>query len=1708
MSTLLLPGRSPIAAPSVPPIDVELEAILKTLDPQLTVRVLADHPVSAVVGGAALESTRLADALDDDLLELRFDGGITRWTTVAGIREENSVAGDVITVPAVFHGRRNDASGTSEWTVRSLRVLRIVDPGNVIASRAADDIADAFDERTVGLHQLAADGTLASQITDTNPLFASAEPFLIFVHGIASSTRSSFGRLFEWSGWRGLKEQYDDRALALEQKTLSVGPIDNALALATLLPAGAKLHLVTHGQGGFVAELLCLDNFADSALRMFDATRQADATKLRDLRTLLAAKQFNVERFLRVACPARGTVLASRGVDAYFSVLLNVFSAIPAIRDEAPFTAVKGTALALIKKRAQAPELSGLQALLSDSELVQFLHQGLGRTRDDLGIIAGDLQGEGLWRRLKMFGTNVYCAPDHDLVVDTAGMYGAMGRRQGVRYSFERGANVHHYSYFASDSVRLKLRDWLSGDRTGFKLLEPLRRTMNVGGADPDAPKRPRVIVVPDVFGSTLRDTNGSGLDLWLDVQILAQQQLGLLLNPATALGATSLEPTTYDTLVRVLGEQFTVVPFAYDWRQSIADTATALASVFATQTGADRPVHIVTHGAGALVVRFLVANRQQLNVDVAWRNFVKHGGRVVMLAPPNRGMAVAVEWCTPDAELIQMLALADGQLAADVATAVRSWPGMLDLLPDAWLEAAKWTSAFANININPQLLTAAKTRRDALRTVVEPQRFVTVVGQAARTPLEPVIANHMAVPCTTAGDGRVSHASSQLANVTMRTVFAAHGSLPAVAAMSGVITALLNSPRVSETSPVVAATTFIDRIDRSAGVLFPTNRSIAALALDPPRDGGEPQAVLHVSVLHSDIRNAKYPVLVGHYDGDNLVSVEDAVDRQLDRALSRRFHLGVYPGALGTFEIVRKRNGNPPGAIVIGLGLVGGVNAEIVRRGVGDALVHYALSALEESPERPGPLVLGFSAVLIGTKGGNALTTDASINAIVCGALDANRALRRQKLLDRVRISEIEVVELFEQRAIQGVHAAIEVARRLQPELQPGETLHVIPSLQVKEGGRFHTPINEYESGWWRRISIRKVADGSATLQFEVLTDRARTEGRQQCNDPRLNDILLHDAISDTEFNADLSSALFELLIPNEIKDSIGGESDVVLLVDNESAQYPWEILADRTDSIRRPLVTRMGMLRQFFANEEFRRSPRSAQSRDVLVVGDTMTTGDQLPAAQREAEVVSGILSNSFNCTTLVHRPAEEVVTQLFARDYRILHIAGHGDFNDMNPLDSGISLGDGKVLSACQLDQMRVVPDLVFINCCFLATVMETGEMRTMVNQPNRFAASVAETLIRMGVKAVVAAGWAVRDGPALTFASTLYKEMIDRRQPFGEAVRRARVAVFKQDGVTNTWAAYQCYGNPGFMLADDLDDGDGADPECFSIREFIDVFRNIAADARDAEPAPFTARLEGLTGQIEVLTDGEMWSACAGAWQTVGNLANAIDALEHAIADERAAAPMRALELLANLRSRHAVALWTKNGRTIDNTVQELCEKSLAMLNVVAGLERTTERVAVLAETRRALCRIPLANPPNPPLLDVARDYRDLATQRNQLFPRLTAIAIEFVADPTQAPTLIAELNGIEPSIKSAAKIPGAPFLDRIARIDLLVTRHIVKGTLAQRVPALADAYIDVTAGSSTREQQTVFDNLGSLADIARTARPTIAEALDKIVDRIQ
>jgi hypothetical protein len=72
---------------------------------------------------------------------------------------------------------------------------------------------------------------------------------------------------------------------------------------------------------------------------------------LQELSDLLARRKYNIERFVRVACPARGTILASGRADLYLSLIT---SAIGLLVKTSPYLLPVHTFLKAARSKSRA----------------------------------------------------------------------------------------------------------------------------------------------------------------------------------------------------------------------------------------------------------------------------------------------------------------------------------------------------------------------------------------------------------------------------------------------------------------------------------------------------------------------------------------------------------------------------------------------------------------------------------------------------------------------------------------------------------------------------------------------------------------------------------------------------------------------------------------------------------------------------------------------------------------------------------------------------------------------------------------------------------------------------------------------------------------------------------------------------------------------------------------------------------------------------------------------------------------------------------------------------------------------------------------------------------------------------------------------------------------------------------------------------------
>jgi hypothetical protein len=1586
--------------------------------------VKASFSLDAARRGVPLQAVEVPVA-DDDLVELEFEGGLRLWLRADDYRSEFGPArargaGDasVLDVPSSLPlpSPAARSRGAVDWALAGLKLVGL-DPALAAAQAIAHKLeAGSADDRArrpgPGLYRCSArTGAFALAPASADDL-RTKDPVLLLLHGTASSTWGSFGDL--WSPERrdalaALRGRYGENLFAFEHPSLTASPLENAADLVRRFPEHgiARLDLVSHSRGGLLGEILCragnragppfspgeVDLFRGRAAGDGDRPpRPEDLRALDELGELLRARRPAVERFVRVACPALGTTLASRRLDRWLSVVGSVVG-----------LAARGTPLrtffdglgdfiaAVVKERTRPESLPGLEAMMPDSRVVRLANWPGVTVEGELTVIAGDLEPRALWGRLLVFVTDRFYDGEHDLVVNTASMRGG-ARREVARQSRHQGANVTHFHYFSNaDSSRQLVRALVRAEAepSGFEPLEPPRPIAREARRRPAEPA-PVVFVLPGIMGSELEV---DGDRIWLDYSDLVFGGMRKLRIDATGVVPSRPIEKYYEDLIDFLAGSHRVIPFPYDWRLPIEREADRLAAALRVEVGrADlegMPVRILGHSMGGLVARTMVARHRD-----AWEQMLRHdGARLVMLGTPNGGSHAITELILGRARTLRQLALLDLKHDREgLLRIVARFPGVLAMLPqdarEDWFDDATWKryrQAAGGDWILPGAadLGAARAFRQLYdRAPVDASRMVYVAGRAAETPAAIVLERderssreRIRLLMTNRGDGRVTWDSGIPAGVPVWYVDAEHGDIPSCRDAFAAFLDLLETgatARLPRDEPVQRGAEDLTRAPFEVEEEFyPDEASLLAGALGGSgrraRAGKPAAAAVDVRVAHGSLSYARHPVLAGHYQGDTIISAEAALDRHLGGALMRRHRFGLYPGPLETSAVFENPDaeGRPSGAIVAGLGPVGKLTPGGLTRSVTKAILNHALSDAEDAARRrrpsgatrDGDQVLGLSSLLVGTAAGGLEPIDA-IHAILQGVRLANRALREAG--HRRSIGELQFVELWEDRAI----LAMRTLGVLLRDREIAESFRVAPTIEKLDGGRRRLAYEE-PAGWWQRLQILGGEKDDEPLRFNALTRLARAELRVVATQRSLVDAFVAQAIRTTALRPEISTTLFGLLLPSEIRDQAREADHLVLVVDERAASYPWELLENRWGDADRPSATERGLIRQL-QTAEFQETVRATTENTALVVGDPRGPFVELKGAQREAEAVAGcLLRDGFSVETRIRADAHSVVEALFARGYRVLHLAGHGVYEHVahggaeRPRSvTGLVLGDDVFLTPGEVEQMPETPELVFVNCCHLGriepgrgTAADGNERRDY----NRLAANLATQFIRKGVRAVVAAGWAVDDAAAETFARKFYTEML-HGMTFGDAVRAARKETWERHPVTNTWGAYQCYGDPAYRLVHGRGaaGGDGDAVEIVSKRDAVtqvENLRSMVADQAEGDLSWYRGRLERTERELERLGwigSAEVGAALARAYGELGDLPRAVELYGAALTAPGGPASLEDFEQWINLRVRLAADRARGDAAVLTAAVAEIDDAIDALWSVLRDLPSGKDR----------------------------------------------------------------------------------------------------------------------------------------------------------------
>ncbi len=1502
---------------------------------------------------------------------------------------------------------------------------------------------------------------------DALPAAADGGPLLVLVHGTFVDTVSTFGKLWNLHPQtvRELFQHYAGRVYALDHPTLGVSPIGNALTLVRALPAGARLHLLTHSRGGLVAEVLARacggGALSPQELALFAEPRyEQHRNDLQALAHEAQTKGLKVERVVRVACPARGTTLASKRFDAYLSVLRwgLQLAGVPVAQQLVDF--LHGVAL----RRADPTELPGIEAMMPESAVVAWLNRGEEDLPGMLRVVAGDLQGDTVGSWVKTLLADAFYWTDNDLVVQTRSMYGGAPRTAdaagaGASFLLDRGSKVTHFNYFSNDSTVRAIASALLEDAPGdFKAIGPLswagqdsggtRAARAVarsrGGPGANPANRPAVFVLPGILGSNLKL---DGKRIWLGFRFInGLKKLAWDKDTAARVEPDGPIGSTYDDLIERLADSHQVIAFAYDWRRPIEDEARRLAqavdAALLARNATGQPVRLVAHSMGGLVARAM-----QLEAPETWKRLMAHdGARLLMLGTPNAGSWAPMQTLSGDDTfgnaLVAFGALFDNGGARKMMAAMPGFiqlqAGLLDPAlgldkESTWKKLAEddlaslrdrniwhtWDEKSLQRSIYewgapPQAVldqaVALRRRLDAQVAALgsDAQKMLLVIGRAPFTPAGIVLDNdglsYLDTP--NGGDGRVTLASALLPGVRTWKVHAEHGKLPDVSSAFAAYIELLTTGKTTQLEAFEqtldarsarAAATGSGDVLTPNGALVRSRPSRGLIASSPPssqadvlgtgrQDLGEGEtalgqtSALQVAVLNGDLKFIRLPLLIGHYRSVRLTGAERVIDRLVGNNMSQALHAGLYPDKAGSHQIFGNHRNNPENplemarpmaAIVVGLGEEGKLRVVDIVYTVRQAVLAYAQRLSEH--EGGAPAHFEMAATLIGS-GGTGITAGSAACAIAQGALEANLKLQESGW---PQLTHLTLVELYLERAADAWRALQLLGTTASQQVK------LTGKVQFGPGAMRRSLDSSYRGANYDFISALQVPGLKPSIPciaYKLDTKRARTEVRAQHAQGTLLRELVAKASNDAKTDRDIGRTLFNLLIPVEMEPFLGGTSEMVIELEPQTAGIPWELLdtdPEANSDDKRPWAIRSKLIRKLQL-QEFRTWPADASPDDnVLVIGEPKCDPNiypPLPGASREAAAVAKLFAAPGNgidgikvTKQIDQNDAQTIINALFKRPYRVVHIAGHGE----GGANGGVVLSGTQIyLGANEVNAMRTVPELVFLNCCHLAGRDAASTLKPKSYDRAKFAANIAEALIKIGVRCVIAAGWAVEDDAAEQFATNFYASLLGGAR-FIEAVGVARNAAWNANRQGNTWAAYQCYGDPEWSWRREGADAQRpppspgneftgiASPVSLAIAlETLAIQSQYSGNQPEYQPERQLDKLRYLESEFAALW-GNMGAVAEGfglAYANVQALDKAIEWYRTAVNAEDGTASFKAAEQLGNqLVSRGEKQV---DAAAVRNDIQE----GIARLERLTAVNPTLERESLLGSAYKRLTMV--------------------------------------------------------------------------------------------------------------------------------------------------
>ncbi|HSF54804.1 MAG TPA: hypothetical protein VLA71_13705 [Algoriphagus sp.] len=953
---------------------------------------------------------------------------------------------------------------------------------------------------------------------------------LFFIHGTGSSTLGSFAEMKGTDEWKDLVEAYGkNNILALQHRTLTCSPLENVLAGLESLPNGITLDLVTHSRGGLVGDLFARfashpEGFGEEEKKVLEKSeRDGDLQTIGKIADLLKSKSIKVDRVVRVACPANGTTLASKRLDMFLNVTINLLGSAIGSFTNPVFVTLKELVLTAIETKDDVSVLPGLESMNPESPFIKVLNfQGTKLEIDSkLIVIAGSSELSISFKSLVVLVGKFFFRGKNDLVVDTASMeFGAKRVAGNVFLYMEETGQIDHIKYFKTQKVRKTIQSGLlgkpeefagksrtdgitflrGGERGGLVLEGGSYSGTEISG------KRPILILLPGIMGSNLRDPKDV---LWINYgRFLLGELKQLRPKEGDGIGADSLIKTSYKNLGDYLSKNYDVLAFPFDWRLGMEGNANLLNQKIKELLKTGQTIKMVGHSMGGVLIRDFILYHsdtyQQLNS--------LSGFKILFLGSPLGGSYRIPYVLFGKDGIIKLLAKIDIlNSPKDLMSVFVNFPGILALLPinksgkhdfsdrNFWekLRKASGDDSWPIPN-ESDLKAFGKYQKLILEKegTINFENIYYIAGQSRKkkstvSDLE-IKDGKLFFYATNQGDESVTWDSGipralldanhlYYANVT-------HGALSAEKKIFGAIEDILSQGKTGRLQNALPK----GRGDEQSFVakeeeifdLSEENTIKTILGLGEDGEDRDHETPIQVKVCHGDLTYADYPVVAGHFQFDAILTTEKVIDRKLEGELSRLLSLGLYPGKVGTHQIVLTKDITTTdkrfkGTVVVGMGVPGELTPYQLMVTVSKGVARYlTIRNIRENDEvkvekdengvvKPKE-ILGISIIALATSYGG-FSSDTSIRSIILGIQEANRNIRKTYNNEVKVIEEIEIIELYHDRAL----GILRTVKNLEQD-ESKEFNISIPNLCLGQKiGRLSRIPYDNTSDWWTRIKV-----------------------------------------------------------------------------------------------------------------------------------------------------------------------------------------------------------------------------------------------------------------------------------------------------------------------------------------------------------------------------------------------------------------------------------------------------------------------------------------------------------------------------------------------------------------------------------------------------------------------------------------------------------